>query len=64
MRIVWYAPEEQVDHVPWPEGWPPPRVGDTIWNAESVGMRVTSVEWFPAGEAPNPEPFVHVVLRR
>lgn len=52
----------------WPEGWPPPREGETVWNLPGPGgialppMRVRPVAWYPHGDGHGSSPFVYVVL--
>jgi hypothetical protein len=78
MKIVWHTPMEQQvrpddgrpgERVPspqWPDGWPVPRIGDDVDLGplfDGLSLKVTVVDWFPAGEDDGDEPFVYVVLR-
>lgn len=49
--------------VTWPEGWPAPRVDDTISLPDGTPLTVRAVYWFPQGDEDDPEPFVYVVAR-
>lgn len=47
----------------WPEGWPPPRRGDTVELPGSPPLEVRTVVWYPHGdEHADREPFVYVVV--
>lgn len=47
----------------WPEGWPVPSVGQSVYLKDGKCLIVSSIDWFPYGEDPGDEPFVYVVLR-
>lgn len=46
--------------IEWPEGWPPPAVGDSI-QAFGNKMYVWYRTWYPAA-VDNQEPYVYIVL--
>lgn len=47
----------------WPEGWPVPRVGDSVDLPGLGGLAVRTVVWCPEGEGEDDfEPFVYVVI--
>lgn len=55
--------EYREERIAWPEGWPPPRVGDEV-NVADGTVYVRHVVWDPQGdpEDDQPEPFVYIVL--
>lgn len=50
------------DEPEWPEDWPPPREGEGVITANRE-YTVRAVDWFPAGDSDDNEPFVYVVMR-
>lgn len=54
--------------VPWPEGWPPPRVGETVSIATATGPRTLTVRyvvWYPQGDPLGDDPstpHIYVVI--
>jgi hypothetical protein len=48
--------------VVWPDGWPPPREGETV-ELPDVTLTVRRVVWYPVDDPEDlDEPFVYVVL--
>lgn len=64
LRVVGMAQARDAVETEWPDGWPIPREGETVYTAARDALYVRDVSWWPIGDPLNddPEPFVYVVI--
>ena len=53
--------DDAIPEIEWPEDWPIPREGETVYSKNGDSLIVKHVIWYPQGEDGS-DPFVYVVL--
>lgn len=66
MKISWHTPHKsdgtgRINDPVWPEGWPLPQVGNTIYIDDTT-LWVRAIDFFPQGEEEGDEPSIYIVL--
>lgn len=55
--------DDAIPEVDWPEDWPIPREGETVYSKDGDGLSVKHVVWYPHGDDGS-EPHIYIVLWR